>query len=57
MLYKAYANGCQHRFTNPAEAKALPHEGASVLVRLLRLVLSPKEKSQGFAGLELTIQR
>ncbi len=23
-----YPNGCQHRFTSPAEAKALPHEGA-----------------------------
>ncbi len=27
--------GCQHRCTNPAEAKALPHEGASALVMLL----------------------
>jgi len=27
-----YPNGCQHRFANPAEAKALPHEGASALV-------------------------
>ena len=26
--------GCQHRCTNPAEAKALPHEGASALVIL-----------------------
>ena len=25
-------NGCQHRFTDPAEAKALPHEGPSALV-------------------------
>ena len=32
LLYKAY---CQRRFTNPAEAKApaLPHEGASALVK------------------------
>ncbi len=28
----AYPNSCQHRFTNPAEAKALPDDGASVLV-------------------------
>ncbi len=32
LLYKAYPDGCQHRFTSPAEAKALPHEGASALV-------------------------
>ena len=29
---KAYPSGCQHRFTNPAETKALPCEGASALV-------------------------
>jgi len=27
-----YPNGCQHRFANPAEAKALTREGASALV-------------------------
>jgi len=32
LLYKAYPDGCQHRFTNPAEAKALPRQGASALV-------------------------
>ncbi len=32
LLYKAEPDGCQHRFTNPAEAKALPHEQASALV-------------------------
>ena len=31
LLNKAYPDGCQHRFTNPAETKALPHEGASFL--------------------------
>ncbi len=25
-------DGCQHRFTDPAEAQALPQEGASALV-------------------------
>jgi len=34
MLYKAAPNGCQHRFTNPADAKNLPHEGALALVML-----------------------
>ena len=32
LLYKAYPNACQHRFTSPAEAKALPCEGALALV-------------------------
>ncbi len=32
LLYKASPDGCQHRFTNPAEAKALPCEQASALV-------------------------
>ena len=28
LLYKAYPDGCQHKSTNPAEAKSLPYEGA-----------------------------
>ena len=31
LLYKAYPDGCQHKFTDP-EAKALPREGALALV-------------------------
>jgi len=34
IFYKASPNGCRHKFTNPVEAKALPHEGASALVRV-----------------------
>jgi len=33
-LYKASTDGCQHKFTFPAESKALPHEGALALVRM-----------------------
>ena len=33
-VVQGYPNGCQHRFTSPAEAKALPHEGASALVKV-----------------------
>jgi len=33
-LYKAYPDGCQYRFTNLAEAKALTREGASALVMI-----------------------
>ena len=33
MIVPAYPNGCQHRFTSPAEAKALPHEGPSAVVK------------------------
>jgi hypothetical protein len=36
LLHKVYPNGCQHRSTNPVEAKALPHEGASALVSTCR---------------------
>ena len=32
LLYKAYPDGCQHRVMNPAQAKALPREGASALI-------------------------
>ncbi len=32
LLYMAYPDGCQHTIFIPAEAKALPHEGASALV-------------------------
>ncbi len=32
LLYKAQPKGCQHRFTDPAETKALPHEGALALL-------------------------
>ena len=35
LLYKAAPHGCKHRFTNPAEAKAPPHEAALALVILL----------------------
>ncbi len=31
-IVQGYPDGCQHRFTSPAEAKALPHEGALALV-------------------------
>ena len=31
-IVQGYPIGCQHRFTSPAEAKAIPHEGASALV-------------------------
>ncbi len=31
-IVQGYPNGCQHRFTSPAEAWALPHEGAAALV-------------------------
>ena len=34
LLYKACPNGWQRRCTNPAEAQALPREGASALVIL-----------------------
>ncbi len=34
LLYKASPDGCRHKFTKPAETKALPHEGASALVRM-----------------------
>ena len=34
LLYMTYPNGCQHRCTSPAEAKALPREGTSALVML-----------------------
>ena len=34
LVYKAYPDGCQQRCTNPAEAKALPHEGALALVNV-----------------------
>ncbi len=32
LLYKAYPDGCQHRFTSPLEAKALPCEWSLALV-------------------------
>ncbi len=31
-IVQGYPDGCEHRFTIPAEAMALPHEGASALV-------------------------
>lgn len=31
-LVQGNPDGCQHRFTSPAEAKALPREGVSALV-------------------------
>ena len=31
-IVQGYPDGCQHRFASPAEAKALPREGASALV-------------------------
>ncbi len=34
LLYQAYPDGCQYRFTNLAEAKALTREGASALVMI-----------------------
>ncbi len=34
LLYKAYPNGCQHRFASLAEAKALPREGTLALACL-----------------------
>ncbi len=36
LMYMAYPNGCRHEIFVPAEAKALLHEGASVLVNLLQ---------------------
>ncbi len=32
-------NGCQHRSSNPAETKALPHEGALAPVELSAITL------------------
>ncbi len=32
LIVQGYPNGCQHRFTSPAEAEALPREGASAHV-------------------------
>jgi len=32
LLYMAYPDGCRHKIFIPAEAKALPREGASALV-------------------------
>ncbi len=32
LVYMAYPNGCWHKSFIPAEAKALPHEGASAFV-------------------------
>lgn len=34
LLYKAQPYGCQHRFTQSAEAKAPPHEGFVLHVHL-----------------------
>ncbi len=32
LLYMTYPDGCQHELFIPAEAKALPRQGASALV-------------------------
>ena len=43
-IVQGYPDGCQHRFTNTAEAKTLPHEGASALV-IIGVVLEIKFKA------------
>jgi hypothetical protein len=38
-IVQGIPDGCQHRLTNPAETKALPHEGASAFEILLSYLL------------------
>ena len=40
LLYMAYPNGCQHTIFIPAEAKAVPHQGASLLVYCIPSLVS-----------------
>ena len=51
LLYIAYPDGCWLRFFIPAEARALPHEGTSALVKatsfaLARLAALPVKLTQ-----------
>ena len=59
LLYKAQPDGCQHRFTNPAETKAPPHEGASSLKALsaydsLLAMCGQPEQKKGEIGVMCT---
>ena len=40
LLYMAYPNGCQHTIFIPAEAKAVPYQGASLLVYCIPSLVS-----------------